>query len=98
MKFEKAFEEVLKKTPENLVPRGDPNIPKILAFLWSMIALSEKELDDIVYISENNNIVSIPLQKSSSSQKTATKKEEKKVKSEDGEKKKKSKSTKKKPK
>lgn len=77
MKFEDAFAKTLENTPKECMPRGDDNIPKILAFLWSMLAVSKKELDDIAYIDNNKNIVSIPLQKSSKAtagKKSATKK------------------------
>lgn len=70
MKFDDAFAEALKNTPDENIPKGDPNIPKILAFLWTMIAVSKNKLDDIAYIDNNKQIISISLQKSST--KTAT--------------------------
>jgi len=70
MKFSDAFDEVWNKIPKNAIPKGDRNIPKVLAFLWSMIAVSQNVLDDIVYVDDNNNIQSVPLQKSSIGKKT----------------------------
>lgn len=72
MKFDDAFAEALKITPEENRPKGDPNIPKILAFLWTMVAVAKNKLDDIAYIDNNKQIMSIPLQKSST--KTANEK------------------------
>lgn len=61
MLFEEAFDKAYSKTPAQLKPKGDKNIPKILAFLWSMIAIAQGELDDIAYI-RNQDVVSIPLE------------------------------------
>lgn len=63
MIFDDAFAEALKITPKECTPGGE-NVPKILAFLWTMIAVSKNKLDDLAYISENKQIISIPLQKS----------------------------------
>lgn len=71
MKFDDAFEKVLKKMPKEQMPSGDDNIAKTLAFLWSLVAIAKNKLDDIAYIDKNNNIISIPLQKSSSANTTA---------------------------
>jgi hypothetical protein len=61
MLFEEAFDKAYIKTPAQLRPKGDKNIPKILAFLWSMIAIAQGELDDIAYI-RNQDVVSVPLE------------------------------------
>ena len=75
MNFDKALSEVWKQTPLECRPKGDPNIAKTLAIMWSMIALALKEsegeviLDDVAYIGNNSDIVSIPLDDSSDDEK-----------------------------
>ena len=64
MKFEEAFDKVYSKIPPEAIPKGNENYPKILAMLWSMLAISENVLDDIAFIDENKKIISIPVQKS----------------------------------
>ena len=59
MKFEDAFGLTMKSVPPTSIPRGNDEYPKILSFLWSMLAISKNVLDDIVYIDENKNIQSI---------------------------------------
>jgi|GEM_PF-5906544 hypothetical protein len=61
MLFEEAFDKAYAKTPAQLRPKGDKNIPKILTFLWSMIAIAQGELDDIAYI-RDQDVVSVPLE------------------------------------
>jgi len=61
MLFEEAFDKAYSKTPAQLRPKGDKNIPKILAFLWSMIAIAQGDLDDIAYI-RDQDVVSVPLE------------------------------------
>lgn len=81
MKFNDAWEEVLKNIPKDCRPKGDP---QMIAMIWSIIAvaLSKKGLDDLSYISQNKQIISIPLQKSST--KTAKVKTKAKVEKTDG--------------
>ena len=38
-----------------------PATAKILAFFWNMLAIAQNKLDDYSFISENNDIGSIPL-------------------------------------
>jgi hypothetical protein len=70
MKFQETFEQAWARTPKDSLPKGDNNVPKILAFFWTMMAIVISEeggkivLDDTVYINSNSNIVSIPVQKS----------------------------------
>ena len=86
MKFNDAFEKAIeaKEKSEGADTGVSPQTAKILALIWSMIAISKNKLDDLVYIDENNKIVSLPLpvkdkddekkttgQKSKSSNKTA---------------------------
>ena len=77
MTFEKAFDLAYDKAPHASVPKGDNNYAKLLAFMWSILAEAKDKdgkivLDDMAFIDENQNIVSIPLQKSST-KKTAGK-------------------------
>ena len=65
MKFEEALDKAYEQMPLGTTPKGDNNYIKIVSLLWNMMAVSKNVLDDIVYISENNNIISMPLQKSS---------------------------------
>lgn len=80
MKFNDAMDKALKEMPKDSTPKGDKNYPKLLALMWSMIAISNKKLDDIAYINNNNNIISIPLQKSKAPNPTAKKSAKAKVK------------------
>jgi hypothetical protein len=72
MLFEEAFDKAYSQTPAQLRPTGDKNIPKILAFLWSMLAIAEGQLDDCAYI-KNQDIVSIPLNKELKEEKSGNK-------------------------
>ncbi len=76
MNFNDAWAEVYKKIPEENRLRSDDkdNVKnaKIMALMWSMFAVSKNVLDDIAYIGDNQQIISIPLQKSST-KKTAGK-------------------------
>ena len=76
MKFDEALGTALRLTPDAQKPRGDDNYAKILALLWTMIAVSQNVLDDTVYIDDSKNIVSVPLQKSSDPKKTAASNED----------------------
>jgi hypothetical protein len=71
MKFNDAWEKAFEQTPKSQRPRG-PEVPKILAFLWSMIAISKNVLDDIAYIGDNNRIVSAPLPKKADTEQTSS--------------------------
>jgi hypothetical protein len=62
MLFEEALDKAYTKTPAQLRPQGDKNIPKILAFLWTMIAIADGNFEDVAYI-RDQNIISIPLEK-----------------------------------
>lgn len=67
MKFEEAFDKVYEIENERSQNEGrgrliiQPGTAKSLAFLWSMLAVSQNVLDDIVSIDQNNNIVSFPV-------------------------------------
>jgi hypothetical protein len=63
MQFKEAFNKAWEKTPAQARPKGDKNIPKILAFLWTMIVEAEGNLDDSVYIYNDRDIISIPSNK-----------------------------------
>ena len=75
------FKDALYETLDNTLPArpdGKENVvnaqeARILAIMWNMLAVSKNVLDDIVYIDQNTNIISKPLQKSSTKQ-TAKKK------------------------
>jgi len=80
------FKEALYGVLDEKMPKidGKENVinleqAKILALLWSMIALSENVLDDIAYIDKTKEIVSIPLQKSTKAKKASTEKTAKKT-------------------
>lgn len=65
MKFEEAFDQVWSSMSDVSRPKGDNNYPKIITFAWNMVALAlagKKGLDDICYIDENQNLVSIPIE------------------------------------
>ena len=79
MKFEEAFDKVFVDTPPEHRPQGDPVYPRLLAFLWSMIAVADGNVDDIAYIDQNKDIVSIPVKKSKEPKKPKEPKETKKV-------------------
>ena len=74
MKFEDAFDKVHDMFPDGARPKGDPNYPRMLAFLWSMQALAFKEagiknvLDDIAFIGLDMQVVSKPLYEPMSTQ------------------------------
>lgn len=68
MNLNDAWDEALKKIPKEHRP-NNPNdpyfVPKIIGIIWSIIAVAhEKGLDDISFIDNNQQIISIPLQKS----------------------------------
>lgn len=70
MKFKEALYEVL----DNVYPRPDDGSEnkvtsdqvRAVALLWNMLAASKNVLDDYVYINNNNEIMSVPVQKSAS--------------------------------
>lgn len=79
MNFKDALYEVL----DNILPKEndkenvvDRQTVKILSLMWNMLAVSKKELDDLVHIDENNNIKSVPIEnlQKSSTKTTAGKK------------------------
>lgn len=66
MKFTEALDYVMKKNQEIAKKRGEettitPPSAKIMACMWNMLVYAQKRLDDIVYIDNNNNIISVPL-------------------------------------
>lgn len=87
MTFDEAYGKALELTPPESRPKGNDNYPKLLAFLWTMMAVALAQgdgkimLDDTVYISVNKRIVSNPLQKSSKTKKDKTASDEKDSKS-----------------
>ena len=68
MKFKEALYEVL----DNVYPRPDDGSEnkvssdqvRAVALLWNMLVASKNVLDDYVYINNNNEIMSVPVQKS----------------------------------
>jgi len=81
MKFQEAFDKAFEihekeNKKKNNVFAITPGTAKILAFLWTMLAVAEKRLDDFCFVDDNNTIISIPIkgQTSSSTNKTADKK------------------------
>jgi hypothetical protein len=82
MKFNDAWDKAWDRTPEEARPKVNDKIdiliPKLFAMMWNIMAETIIKdgkilLDDTVYIDNNKQVVSVPLQKSST-QKTATKK------------------------
>jgi hypothetical protein len=77
MKFNDAWEKVVANTPPDsrIKPDDRPEIKnaKMMALIWSIIAISENVLDDIAYIDNTMNIVSIPLEQKGKGQKPSTK-------------------------
>lgn len=67
MKFNDAWEKIYDTIPEEARLRSDDpdsiKSAKIMAIIWSMLAVSENRLDDICYIDNYKNIVSVELQK-----------------------------------
>jgi len=82
MKFEEAFDQAFEKEKQRAALVEEKFIvtqatAKTLAFMWNILAIAQKELDDTVYINKNNEIVSVPLKEKEqkSSPKTAPKKD-----------------------
>jgi hypothetical protein len=73
MKFEKAFDivfnEMQKKDPDTKLVIA-PGTAKVLAMLWSMLAVAENVLDDMAMIDNNNNIISLSIPEVKSDKKT----------------------------
>ena len=71
MNFKEALYEVL----DNVYPRPDDGSEnkvssdqvRAVALLWNMLVASKNVLDDYVYINNNNEIMSVPVQKSTPS-------------------------------
>jgi len=72
MKFEEAFDLVFDDMRQRSEVKGEkfsvnPPTAKILAFFWNMLAVSIKDdqirLDDLAYLSDYHDIISIPLKK-----------------------------------
>ena len=69
MKFNEAWDKIYDTIPEDARLRSDDkdNVrsAKIMSILWSMLSLAmredEKRLDDIAYIDNNMNIVSVSI-------------------------------------
>jgi hypothetical protein len=79
MNFNDAWNEALKVTPPEDRPKGNIMYAKVMAMMWTILAIAGKKgLDDIAYINENKDIVSIPLKKSASTKKTGKGKSKKK--------------------
>ena len=67
MKFQEAFDKACDVMQEKQKGKGTfgvtPETAKTLAFLWTMLAISQNVLDDMAYIDNNNAIISVPLKK-----------------------------------
>ena len=88
MKFEEAFDKVWDSMDANSRPTGNSMYPKLLAFMWSMLAASADKdgkivLDDFAFISNNQEIVSIPIKDAEEKKSTKAKKSSKKDTSEE---------------
>lgn len=75
MKFQEAFDAVFDVMSAIEKGKGmtfavQPQTVKILAFLWSMLAVSQNVLDDCARIGNNNEIISFPIPGEKSTQKT----------------------------
>lgn len=66
MKFEEAFDKVFEIEKKRAESEGKsfavtPASAKTMAYFWSMLAVADSKLDDIVYLGKHNEIISNPL-------------------------------------
>lgn len=88
MKFEEAFDKMWDKLPKNTKAQGDKNYPKLLTMMWTMFAIVQKEcpekrLDDIAFITDNQDVGSIPLYEEEKKSNTQAQKSKKDTSSKD---------------
>jgi hypothetical protein len=67
VKFNEAFDKVFDTQNDRLEKAGKKKIiitpasAKLLAFAWNVIAIANNKMDDLAYIDDKNNIISVPL-------------------------------------
>lgn len=84
MKFKEAFDKVLDEifleiggqdfARQDAMQRSavTPREARLLAIIWNMLAVSQKKLDDLVYIDKNTDILSTPINEKSKEDKNST--------------------------